>query len=105
MPDGPSNRARQWPALRASIADRLASATARRTHVGAVRAAVRTQLADNQLRRQAMAQALAELRRGLLEFRADVRTKLRALGIDMTNARTSQKSRANHGSTADEDRH
>jgi hypothetical protein len=99
-----ATRARPWLALKTSVADRLASAAARRLHVNHVRGAVRTQLADNQLRRQAMAQALAQLRQGLIEFRADVRTQLRAIGAEATNRRTQPQPSANHESTVGEDR-
>ena len=103
MPDE-APRAQPWLALKTSIADRLAAAAARRRHAGHVRAAVRTQLADNQLRRQAMAQALAQLRQGLIEFRADVRTQLRAIGTEVGNKRTRQQASANDESTAGENR-
>jgi hypothetical protein len=95
-----ASRAQHWLALRTSLADRLASAAARRLHADEVRAAVRTQLADNQLRRQAMAHALAQLRQGLIEFRTDVRTQLRAIGVDVTSRRTRPQPGANHESNA-----
>jgi hypothetical protein len=55
---------------------RQASA-ARRTQLGQIRAKVRAQLADSQLRRREVSQALAALRRGLVEFRSGLRTELR----------------------------
>ena len=100
-----ASRAQPWLALRNSVADRLASAAARRLHADRVRAVVRTQLADNQLRRQAMAHALAQLRRGLIEFRADIRTQLRAIGVEATSRRTRPQAGSNHESTVGEDRH
>ena len=52
---------------------------ARRMQIGHVRAAVRTHLAESQRRRQELSEALVGLRRGLLEFRSQLRTRLREM--------------------------
>jgi hypothetical protein len=74
--------ARTATALRASTACRVAIAAARRLQIGQKRAAVRAQLASSLRQRQEISFALVRLRRGLLEFRSEVRSRLRAIGSD-----------------------
>jgi hypothetical protein len=66
---------------------RLASA-ARRTQLGQIRAKVRAQLADSQLRRREVSRALGALRRGLVEFRSGLRTELREIGAAAARKKT-----------------
>jgi hypothetical protein len=66
--------------LKVAAAGREAIATARRAHIGEVRAAVRTQIVESYQRRQELAEALNRLRRGLTEFRSQLRTRLRKGG-------------------------
>ena len=60
-------------------------AAARRARVAHVRAVVRTQLADAQRRRQELSQALIGLRQGLIEFRTQLRTRLREKSHELAN--------------------
>jgi hypothetical protein len=62
--------------------------TIRHPHAATVRAAVRTQLAHNQRRRQELSQALGTLRRDLRDFRCQVRTRLRQISHEAAKRRT-----------------
>lgn len=75
-----NHRSRHLTALKVAAAGREAIATARRAHIGEVRAAVRTQIVESYRRRQELADALNRLRRGLTEFRSQLRTRLRKAG-------------------------
>lgn len=72
-----NHRSRHLTALKVAAAGREAIATARRAHIGEVRAAVRTQIVESYRRRQELADALNRLRRGVTEFRSQLRTRLR----------------------------
>jgi hypothetical protein len=69
-------RARHLTAVKRAAAGRQAISAARRTHLGAVRAAVRTQIEESYRRRLELSGALIRLRRGLTEFRTQLRNKL-----------------------------
>jgi hypothetical protein len=75
----------------ASAARRLAIVAARRTQIGQARAAVRALLATSQRQRQDISSARARLRRGLLEFRSEVRTRLREIGDEAARRRAAEK--------------
>jgi hypothetical protein len=62
--------------LKVAAAGREAIASARRAHIGEVRAAVRTQIVESYRRRQELSDALTRLRRGLTEFRSQLRRRL-----------------------------
>ena len=85
----PSARAERG--LRASAARRVEIVAARRMQIGQKRAAVRAQLASSLRQRQEISFALVRLRRGLLEFRSEVRTRLRQIGSDAVRRRSEQK--------------
>jgi hypothetical protein len=78
--DGTNHRARHVAAAKTAAEGRHAIAAARRTHMGEVRAAVRTQIVESYRRRQEISQALVELRRGVTEFRTQLRTRLPPTG-------------------------
>ncbi len=65
--------------------DRQSLAAARRARIALVRAAVRSQLADSQRRRQEVSQAIVALRRGLIEFRTQLRSRLRNISHELAN--------------------
>ena len=83
--------ARTERGLRAATARRVAIVAARRVEIGQKRAAVRAQLATSLRQRQEISFALVRLRRGLLEFRSEVRSRLREIGSDATRRRSEQK--------------
>jgi hypothetical protein len=60
---------------------------AHRAHVGRVRSAVRTQLAQSHRRRQELSDALLTLRRNLRGFRSQVRSRL----LEISSRRTAPK--------------
>ena len=74
--------ARTERAQRAAAARRVAIVAARRVEIGRKRAAVRAQLATSLRHRQEISFALVRLRRGLLEFRSEVRGRLRQIASD-----------------------
>jgi hypothetical protein len=83
--------------VRASAARRQATVTARRKQV----AAVRHQLVNSLRHRQEIAVALVRLRRSLVEFRGEVRSRLRDLAADVVDRRTGPKGAARHAPSAD----
>jgi hypothetical protein len=85
--NGPRTRPRTRPitAIKGRAADRQAVAAARRMQIGHVRAAVRSQLADSQRRRQELSQALATLRKGLVDFRTQLRSRLREMSHELAH--------------------
>ena len=87
----PSPPARNERGLRASTVRRAAMVATRRIQVGQARAAVRAQLATSLRQRQEISFALVRLRRGLFEFRSEVRSRLRQMGSDAARKRSGQK--------------
>jgi hypothetical protein len=88
--DGTSDRARHIEAVKTAAAGRQAIAAARQTHLGQIRAAVRTQIVESYLRRKELSHALVELRRGLIEFR----TRLRAMRANSWKSTTTRSAPA-----------
>jgi hypothetical protein len=93
--------ARTEPCMRASTARRIAIVAARRMQIGQTRAAVRAQLASSLRQRQEISFALVRLRRGLLEFRSEVRSRLRQIGSDAARRRSGQKAPTTDAVSAD----
>ena len=87
--------ARTERGLRAATARRAALVAARRMQIGQKRAAVRAQLASSLRQRQEISFALVRLRRGLLEFRSEVRSRLRQIGSDAARRRRAEGVNAN----------
>jgi hypothetical protein len=83
--------ARTATGMRASTAHRVAIVVARRMQIGQARAAVRAQLAGSLRQRKEISFALVRLRRGLLEFRSEVRSTLRQIGLQAARKRSGQK--------------
>ena len=77
--------------MRASAARRQAIVAARRMQIGEKRSAVQHQLADSQRHRQEISFALVRLRRRLLVFRSEVRSRLQQIGAAAAIRRTSKK--------------
>jgi hypothetical protein len=74
---------------------------ARRMQIGQKRAAVRAQLATSLRQRQEISFALVRLRRGLLEFRSEVRSRLRQIASDAARKRSEQKALTANAVTSD----
>jgi hypothetical protein len=69
--------------------------------IGQKRAAVRAQLASSLRQRQEISFALVRLRRGLLEFRSEVRSRLRQIGSDAARRRSEQKAPTTNAVSSD----
>ena len=87
----PSSAARNERERQASTVRRVARMATRRVEAGKTRAAVRAQLASSLRQRQEISFALVRLRHGLLEFRSEVRSRLRQTGSDAARKRSGQK--------------
>jgi hypothetical protein len=87
----PSSAARNERERQVSTVRRVAMVATRRIQAGKTRAAVRAQLASSQRQRQEISFALVRLRHGLLEFRSEVRSRLRQISSDAARKRSGQK--------------
>lgn len=65
--------------------DQQSVTAARQARIAHVRAVVRTQLAESKRRRQEMSQALVTLRKGLVDFRTQLRSRLRKMSHELAN--------------------
>jgi len=91
MGDRPEPQAPKMTVMPASAARRQAIVAARRMQIGHARAAVRDHLADSQRHRQEISFALVRLRRRLLVFRGEVRSRLREIGAAVITRKTGKK--------------
>ena len=87
----PSSGARDEREQQASTVRRLARMATRRIEARKTRAAVRAQLASSLRQRREISFALVRLRHGLLEFRSEVRSRLRQVGSDAARKRSGRK--------------